>query len=63
MPTKDELNMIYKNREEVGGFALNYYWSSTEFDNDDAWVQDFLIGYQNVYGKSNDYYVRAVRAS
>ena len=63
LPTKDELYMIYKNKEEIGGFANNYYWSSTEYDNYDAWEQDFGFGFQYYDGKGNFNYVRAVRAS
>ena len=63
LPTKDELNMLYENKEEIGGFANNFYWSSTEFDNDFAWVQFFGNGYQSGGNKSNFFYVRAVRAS
>jgi len=63
LPTKDELNMIYKNREEVGGFANGSYWSSTETDFSNAWVQSFGNGYQDFFNKSSFFYVRAVRAS
>ena len=61
LPTKDELNMIYKNREEVGGFASNFYWSSTELDVNFAWFQYFFNGFQFKYSKDGNYYVRAVR--
>ena len=46
----------------VGGFANSAYWSSTEFDFNYAWLQDFNIGFQ--YGNLKDFnnYVRAVRA-
>ena len=63
MPTKDELNMIYKNREEVGGFASFYYWSSTEVGSANAWEQDFDDGVQYYVSKDDYFYVRAVRAS
>ena len=63
LPTKDELNMLYKNKEEIGGFASIYYWSSTEDDNDGAWSQYFLSGNQFNFSKFDTYYVRAVRAS
>jgi len=64
LPTKEELNMLYENKEEIGGFANYYYWSSTENDFDNAWRQDFDNGDQNNdNNKSNTYYVRAVRAS
>jgi hypothetical protein len=46
----------------LGGFANNYYWSSTEHDFNYAWEQDFSNGSQVFYGKFSYEYVRAVRA-
>ena len=46
----------------VGGFAGNYYWSSTELGNGDARDQDFYRGGQGYYNKFYMAYVRAVRA-
>lgn len=62
LPTKDELNLLYENKEKIGGFADDYYWSSTEHDSDFAWGQAFGIGFQSDINKTNNYYVRAVRA-
>lgn len=62
LPTKEELNEMYKNRAVVGGFASYYYWSSTEVDNYGAWIQLFANGLQNFSFKANGSYVRAVRA-
>ena len=62
LPTKEELNEMYKNRAVVGGFAGNLYWSSSEADNYFAWGQGFNFGNQLNSSKSNYYYVRAVRA-
>ena len=31
----------------VGGFASAYYWSSTEYNNNNAWKQNFDNGNQN----------------
>jgi hypothetical protein len=62
LPTKDELNLLYENKEKIGGFANRYYWSSTESDNNFAWNQGFYIGNQVNFYKTNFYYVRAVRA-
>jgi hypothetical protein len=43
-------------------FSLVSYWSSSEFNDTDAWVQGFSNGYQNSgVGKTNNYAVRAVR--
>lgn len=30
LPTLEELELLYQNRDAIGGFALAYYWSSTE---------------------------------
>ena len=62
LPTKDELNLLYENKEKIGGFASNYYWSSTEFDFNTAWLQNFSNGFQLYFPKLYFPYVRAVRA-
>jgi hypothetical protein len=46
LPTIDEWNILYENKDKIGGFALYYYWSSTEYDGrevegDYGWVQEF----------------------
>jgi hypothetical protein len=46
----------------VGGFANDYYWSSTEYDSSVAWWQNFLDGFQDGSGKGGINDVRAVRA-
>ena len=78
LPSKDELNLMWTNLADsdgdgvnngvtdpnnIGGFAIFTYWSSTEIDNLSAWNQGFNHGYQ--YGflyKVNYTNVRAVRA-
>jgi len=62
LPSKDELNKLYLNQTAIGGFAAAYYWSSSEYDNINAWFQNFNDGGQGNYYKSTTYYVRAVRA-
>jgi len=63
LPSKDELNMLYLNRIAIGGFTINYYWSSSEYDNNLAWVQFFFNGDQSFnFFKNSSTYVRAVRA-
>ena len=65
LPTKEENYALYVNFKQlgVGGFDVSsYYWSSTEYYNDGAWVQDFDNGEQNYSYRFNLYYVRAVRA-
>jgi hypothetical protein len=62
LPSLDELNKLYINRASIGGFANDYYWSSSEFDYSEAWIQGFSNGLQVHDFKFNEYYVRAVRA-
>jgi hypothetical protein len=62
LPSKHELNLLYLKKEVVGGFAANYYWSSNEFGENDAWTQNFINGDSGGRDKENTYNVRAVRA-
>jgi hypothetical protein len=72
LPSKDELNLIYRNlRFELRGeFSMGFYWSSSENNDASAWSQRFSDGYQsNNYryapgegAKGQSYPVRAIRA-
>ena len=62
LPTKDELNVLYQNKDKIGGFAIVYYWSSTEDGGSSAWGQLFDDGTQGYGNKNGNTYVRAVRA-
>ena len=62
LPTKDELNLIFMQKDSIGGFTDTYYWSSAEDDSNSAWNQDFDVGIQSSYYKTSTYGVRAVRA-
>ena len=62
LPTKEELNTLYLNKDKIGGFGGTIYWSSTEFDFGSAWGQNFWIGGQSTNSKNYAGYVRAVRA-
>ncbi|WP_412758134.1 DUF1566 domain-containing protein, partial [Legionella bozemanae] len=62
LPAKDELNCLYQNRDVIGGFSPDVYWSSTEFDASYAWYQYFGFGNQNTTVKIDDIRVRCVRA-
>ena len=61
LPTRVELLLMYENKDVVGGFANNYYWSSTEYDNSNAWTQGFDSGLQVNFFKFSTFYVRAVK--
>jgi hypothetical protein len=70
LPSKDELNLMYLNIGQgnamglgnVGGFANNFYWSSTELAINYAWYYNFGNGSTNNSNKNATVYVRAVRA-
>lgn len=73
MPNLRQLEAIHKNKEVLnkafiaaGGEALDdeaYYWSSTEYDNLDAWYLWMDDGGRDSYGKNyNLRYVRPVLA-
>ena len=62
LPSDEELNELYKQKNTVGGFVSDYYyWSSSEYDSDYAWGRDFN-GYRYGSYKSFIRYVRATRA-
>lgn len=62
LPSKDELRALYNQRQIVGGFDENYYWSSSEYSSRNAWDLDFYDGYHYRGWKANAYAVRAIRA-
>lgn len=64
LPTKNELDILYQNKDNIGGFYKgNTYWSCTKFDNSRRFAQHFLDGMQGITktDKISLFYVRAVR--
>ena len=66
---KDIVNTAIEKITAGGGTATaldtsdeGYYWSSSQNDNNYAWLQSFSAGYQSDYDKDDTYSVRAVRA-
>ena len=62
LPNKEELNLLYTQRNVVGGFASDFYWSSSEVNSGFAWGQVFDGGNQIDSSKELGLRVRAVRA-
>ena len=65
LPSKDELDLLYKNKASVGNMGSNWYWSSSQYSNyrgSLAWRQGFGSGDQDGYGKNYAILVRAIRA-
>jgi hypothetical protein len=71
VPTKDELNILYENRNtgalkgtfnETGSDPAGWYWSSLQiYNNDTAWDQRFSDGWQLLNYKGFDSSLRCVR--
>jgi len=67
LPSKDELNKLYLNRVAIGGFTINFYWTSSESgvntSNDGAKLQSFNNGASsNSFKYESTEAVRAVRS-
>ena len=60
LPTREELHLMWLNKDD--SFAAANYWSSSEVNNNFAWIQYFYNGVQLNYSKDYANYVRAVRA-
>jgi hypothetical protein len=61
LPSKDELNTLYQNKDKIGGFASLLYWSLTDYNQGSAWSQSFHSGSQGNYLKTYSFYIRVVR--
>jgi hypothetical protein len=63
LPSKDELNKLYLNKDAIGGFVGASYWSSTQSTSTNAWFQLFAAGgTQLASSKTLSNSVRAIRA-
>jgi hypothetical protein len=64
LPSKDELNEMYKLKDLIlGDFDLyDNYWSSSQYNPEAAWIQYFLNGTQSRGDKDQLYRVRPIRA-
>ena len=51
LPSKDELNALHKQRDILGGFGADNYWSSSQYDAVNAWNQYFPDGNQYNYNE------------
>lgn len=62
LPSRDELNILFLNKDIIGGFSDLPYWSSTESGNNYAWHECFSTGYQSNTDMGGIYHVRGVRS-
>ena len=61
LPTKEELDELYINKDQIGNFRDDWYWSEEEYDEVSAWPQYFSTGFQHHSFKNFHNRVRAVR--
>ena len=68
LPSRDELNALYKQKDVVGGFVPGdaYYWSSSETSIDHVYMQRFgdgaIFSIEKYYSVNPANFVRAIRA-
>ena len=75
LPSKNELDLVFNNLKAldspIGGFDKGYYWTSSEYNNENAWTQYFNDGQQfdrvktfsaNKAPPQRPFRVRAIRA-
>ncbi|MHB1090587.1 MAG: hypothetical protein ACYC06_09595 [Ilumatobacteraceae bacterium] len=75
LPSKDELDLVFNNLKALdsplGGFDKGYYWTSSEYDNQNTWTEYFTDGQQfdriktlsaNKLGPQRPFRVRPIRA-
>lgn len=61
MPSQKEMALLYEQREEIGGFVEEEYWSSCESNANDACVVSFITGEILSADKSETKKVRVIR--
>jgi len=62
LPSLQELGKLHVNKNSVGGFTNNYYWSSSEDGGNRAWSIGFINDVTNSFNKNQTFRVRAVRS-
>jgi len=62
LPSKDELNLMYQQKNVIGGFGSFDFWSSSETSNNTAWAQNFGTGTHYNDEKWRQWHVRAIRS-
>jgi len=64
IPSKDELDLMYKNLKlkNIGGFGSGKYLSSTQRGRVTVWAQNFSNGRQEDLSKSETFNIRVIRS-
>lgn len=62
LPTLEELNMLFLNKDAIGGFVNSFYWGSTEVIPGSPCIQGFINGKQAKDQKIYLFHVRPVKS-
>ncbi len=62
LPTKEEFQIIFNNKAQIGGLKNLVFWSGTEYDKKISWCINIKNGKPQPKYKDNIYFVRAVRS-
>lgn len=62
LPTVDELNMLFLNKDSIGGFVNSFYWGGTEMIPGSPCIQGFINGKQAKDQKIYLFHVRPVKS-
>jgi len=65
LPSKDELNKLYINKDKLPDFTKDgrdYYWTSSEVSQNEAWIQSFTTGKQSTYSKTGEILFSPIRS-
>jgi len=62
LPTKDELDKMYDNKDLIGNFINTNYWSSIEYSSEYAWMQVFTHKLIAITLKEGHINARAVKS-
>ncbi|MCL1813443.1 MAG: DUF1566 domain-containing protein [Treponema sp.] len=65
IPSRDELNLLFQNRNYLGGIGIGTdttYWSSSQFNAGNAYVQNLATGAQSQTGKDTPCKIRPICA-
>jgi hypothetical protein len=62
LPSRIECAKLYQNRVAIGGFASDFYWSSTETDANNAITFAFNLATYFTTSKDDSFRVRAIRS-
>lgn len=58
LPSKNELNLLFENKDLFENIPMGLYWSSTEYETGSVWVQDFFTGEQHLNNSSDSAGIR-----